>query len=455
MARKRSNINALSRSLGDSSAPIYALDSQRRIIYCNAALTAWLGVEPRRLMGAVCNYHSGGGGERFDPSLLCPPPEAFAGQVQQADLAWVGPDGRTVARRARFIPLPGPEGKALGVLAIVDDQPADTVRGEQPAAEEPTRLHAELSRLLSEIGAGHSLDPLVGAHPAIVRARDVIRLAATSDFRTLVVGPPGSGREHIARAVHYSSAEQEPAPLAPLACNLLDGELLEQTVSSFIASCAELQLEQPPALLLLEIDQLPADSQRALAGLLSIGELSLRTVATARRRLIDLAAEDRFREDLAFSLSTLEIAIPPLSERRTDIPLLIQFFLEKRNAQGGKQLAGCDSEALELLTSYAWPGNVDELAELVGAAWADAEGPLVRAADLPARLQFASQASMRPAAGQDALDLDAFLADVEKELLQRAMRRAKGKKARAARLLGISAARMIRRLQHFGLDPER
>ncbi|MCH5373168.1 MAG: hypothetical protein JJ992_04285, partial [Planctomycetes bacterium] len=97
-----------------------------------------------------------------------------------------------------------------------------------------------------------------------------------------------------------------------------DAELLEQTITSFISSCAELQVEDPATLLLLEVDQLSADAQRVLAGLLSISELNLRTIATARRRLIDLAHEDHFRQDLAYSLSTLEIAIPPLSARRED-----------------------------------------------------------------------------------------------------------------------------------------
>jgi DNA-binding NtrC family response regulator len=237
-----------------------------------------------------------------------------------------------------------------------------------------------------------------------------------------------------------------------LACNLLDAELLEETITSFIASCAELQVEAPATLLLLEADQLSPDAQHVLAGVLSIGELDLRTVSTARRRLIDLTRADCFREDLAFSLSTLEVTIPALSHRRADVPLLAQFFLERENTRGGKQLSGFAEDALDKLVTYAWPGNVDELAEVVSTACQSAVGPLVTSTDLPPQIELTARAASRVPTLDESIQLDDFLAEVEQELLRRALRRAKGNKAQAARLLGVTRARVIRRAEHFGLD---
>jgi len=455
MARTRSNINALSRLLGECPVPVYALDQHRRIVYCNAACVTWLGIEPQQLIGRTCDYHSDlpQRAERPAPDYLCPPPESFSGQAQDGEVAWPGDDGTIRRRRARFVPLGKPDDDATcGVMVFLDVSDAPSPGPPHRSGPATSDLHAMLRQVLNEMGMRFGLDQIIGEHPALVRARDLIRLAATTDSRVLVVGPPGSGRESIARAIHFGGGQREAAPLAPLACNLLDAELLEETITSFIASCAELQVERPATLLLLEVDQLSADAQRVLAGVLTIRELNLRTVATARRRLVDLAREDRFREDLAFSLSTLEITMPALLHRRQDIPLLAQFFLERENMSGGKQLSGFAEDALERLLVYAWPGNVDELAEIVTAACKAAAGPLVTAADLPPRIDLATQATSRPPAPRESIQLDDFLAEVEQELLRRALRRARGNKAKAARLLGVTRARVIRRLEHFGLD---
>ncbi|MCH5373169.1 MAG: transcriptional regulator, partial [Planctomycetes bacterium] len=146
------------------------------------------------------------------------------------------------------------------------------------------------------------------------------------------------------------------------------------------------------------------------------------------------------------------LVLPPLRKRKEDIPLLAQFFVERENAAGGKQLRGFAESALDQLITYGWPGNVDELAETVSAAWKTAVGPLVTASDLPPRIELAARAATRSTASRESIQLDDFLAEVERELLRRALRRAKGNKAKVARMLGVTRARVIRRIEHFGLD---
>jgi DNA-binding NtrC family response regulator len=458
MARTRSNINALSHLLGDCDFPIYALDPQRRFVYGNSACFAWLGIEPRLLVGKRCDYHSSLTHQEGEvvAGHLCPPPEVFMGHECSGEIGWLRADGTLARRLARFLPLGAcVDNCACGALVLTENSDLEGCGNSSTEARQANDGHAALRGMLADLGDRFRVEQIIGDHPAIIRARELIRLAADSHMRTVVFGPPGSGRETIARAVHFGGGVRDLAPLAPMACNLLDAELLSETVASFAASCGELQVEYPGTLLLLEVDQLSPDAQAALAGILNIRELNLRTVATARRSLIDLAAEDRFRQDLAFSLSTLEIDLPPLSQRRDDIPLLAQFFLERCNAGGGKQLSGFAANAVECLLAYAWPGNLQELADCVLAACHRAPGPRVSAEDLPERLAFAAQAASRPAKSSVAIQLDQFLEEVEQELFRRAMQRAKGNKAKVARLLGITRSRAIRRLEHFGLAAER
>ncbi len=452
MTRTRFHIAGLSRLLASAPQPVYALDADRTIVFANGACEAWTGLTADALLGRRCDYQSG---YRSDGSPdpvhgLCPPPEAFLGRRATIDVAARDAAGAWQPRSADCLPLGDEAAGGLGVLVVVRAPATATTAPADRTEPTPDELHQRLRSVLRQSFEGCALGQITGTVPAIARVRQQVQLAGSVDARVLVVGPPGSGRETIARAIHYRGTSS--SPLAPLACNLLDAELLESTIASFVASCAELQIERPAALLLLEVDQLPSDAQQTLAGILSIGELNVRTLATARQSLVDLAAKGQFRKDLAFALSTLTIHVPPLCERLPDVPLLAQFFLERFNAGGGKQLSGFTADALDQLAAYSWPENVDELAELVQRACETAAGPLIQPADLPDKLRATAAADAYPQRTDDTIVLPEFLAEIEKELLQRALRRTKGNKAKAARLVGLPRPRFLRRLQHFGIE---
>jgi DNA-binding NtrC family response regulator len=201
----------------------------------------------------------------------------------------------------------------------------------------------------------------------------------------------------------------------------------------------------------LEVDQLPAEAQAVLAGMLNISEFGLRTLATTSDPLLQLAGAGRFRLDLAFALSTLAIELPPLSARIDDLPLLAQSLLEDGNLDGERQLSGFEPAALDALRAFSWPGNIEELAEVVQSAAQCAAGPRVAFADLPETIRHWSQAATHPPRREERIVLDEFLQEIEKELLVRALAQAKGNKAKAARLLGVTRARVLRRADHFGL----
>ena len=230
-------------------------------------------------------------------------------------------------------------------------------------------------------------------------------------------------------------------PLVPLECGLLDAEMLQSTLRSAI-----LEGKGGGTLLLCEADRLPAESQNALAPLLQNENFPLRVISTATEPLPDLPRRGIYREELAAMLSTITIELPPLANRQDDLPLLAQSLVEEQNARGDRQVGGFTPEALDRLCAYSWPGNIAELAEVVAESHARASSTLIAREDLPERLRLAAEAAARPRRKEEPIQLDEFMARIERELIRRALARAKGNKAKAARLLGLNRPKMYRRM---------
>ena len=424
--------------------PIYALDDERRIVFATAALGTWAGIEVAELVGQQCSYHSAleHDGGAIVAAALCPPPEAFAGQRLSGQLS-SQTSGGTSTRAAEFIPLADGRGGCQGVLVLVA---ASDAPSEDPSASpnEAAALHERLRRFHQVWRDRFQLARLIGDSPAMKQVRAQAALAAAGTGNVLLVGPPGSGRKHVARTIQALVDPERNSPLPVVACGNLTGEQLQ----------AQLTMRRTPsvrAVLLTDVDTLSAEAQTTLAQLWSAAGTSVRVFATSSRPLAECVAKDEFRHDLACMLATLSIALPPLVERRKDLPLLAQAFLEEQNAAGEKQLSGFTMEALQSLAGYSWPGNVGELARFVVEAHAAAEGTTVAARDLPKRLHLAGEATARPRKTPEAIDLAAFLAQVETELIRRALAQAKQNKSKAAKLLGLTRPRLYRRMVQLGL----
>ncbi|MGC3966849.1 MAG: helix-turn-helix domain-containing protein [Pirellulales bacterium] len=204
--------------------------------------------------------------------------------------------------------------------------------------------------------------------------------------------------------------------------------------------------------MLTDVDRMPPDAQTELAGFLKLVELPLRIITTSRTALERLAESGGFRADLAAWLSVLVIEVPPLASRPEDVAPLAQHFVEELNTAGPRQIAGFTSEALDCLAAYAWPGDVAELADVVRAAYGRADGPHITAEALPTRLVYAADARRHAPIEPETIDLDRFLGEIERELIERAVAASKGNKTTAARLLGLSRPRLYRRMLQLGLD---
>jgi DNA-binding NtrC family response regulator len=458
----RSALHDLTKQLDALPDPTYVVDERRRIVFVNKACAAWVGRSVEELVGREVRYRSDD--VSSDPiaavaDALCPPPTSLAGFRSAGEIVLPAAVGeQRQPRRAEFIPLGATSvGTALVLCTVPAPEIAERRSESEVRAElESQRLHALTAQARRDLATRYAPERLLGVSSAIERVRRQIALAAAGDASVLIVGPSGVGKAHTARTIHAARAavagDIETAPFAALDAPTLTAESLQAAIRNLHRQHAAATSRRGGCLLLQHVDRLPSDAQAELAGFLRLGEFPLRLIATTVEPLAAAVAAGRFRADLAAWLSTLVVEIPGLAARPEDVPPLAQHFVEATNLAGEKQLGGCTSEALDLLSQYAWPGNVQELAAVVTAACASAEGPLVTVRELPRKLHLAADADRYAARPDETIVLDEYLAEIEKELLRRALERAKGNKTRAARLVGLTRPRLYRRLVQLGLE---
>jgi DNA-binding NtrC family response regulator len=474
MAPARTSAAELNRLLSSVAAPVYALSDERRIVYMNRACAEWLGEPAEQVIGRTCSFHSSPIVERLDvvAAGICPPPECFGGSRLHGVVSAAAKEGSVARREAEFIPLFDDGENCAAVLAIVGmhDLPTTAVPTANDDAgddmSEAAALHKRLWEFHAALAAPWQFDRLVGTSAAMERVRSQVRLAAGSNVAVLIVGPSGSGRQHVAKAIHYSQANDK-GRLVPLSCSNLGADLLGSKLSALLGHQEEVEnrkrggwtgtlgaaLDRSTGTLLLnDVDDLPIEVQTDLVARLARTPESLSIVSTAQAPLDVRAARGEFLPALASALSTIVIHLPPLAERREDVPLLAQMFLEELNATESKQVRGFSPEALDQLAAYSWPGNIDELAEIVRQSHERAEGAVIGRADLPQQIMLAAAASRRPRREVGPIELEKVLAGIELELIERALRQAKGNKTKAARLLGLTRPRLYRRMVQLGLE---
>jgi len=468
MARQRIKTAELARLFNLADRPVYILDEELTIRFCNDACLDWIGPAAAKLIGRRCAYHTSppgaeGASVEAIAAGLCPPPTVLRGRVVVGTVGAAGAGGTLRRRPARFVPVGLSDEEPLAVIALVepvdldegDDAPADDVAPGSLAPAEPEldQLHDRIRSFRRQAAGRYGADRLLGESPAMRLARARIELAAAGRANVLVVGPTGSGRQHVAHAVHYTVDPAREGTLIPVDCAVLGAELICSTIHALAANPLGERAAQS-TLLLSEADRLPPEIQADTAAAISGKSFLLRVVATSGVPLAELARQGRYGPLLAALLSTIVIELPALGQRREDIPLLAQMFLEEANARGAKQIGGFTPEASDRLDAYGWPGNVDELAAVVAHAHQEAEGAEVELGDLPARLHQAADAAAHPPREEETIRLDEFLGRIERELIHRAMARAKGNKTKAAALLGMTRPRLYRRLVQLGLEEE-
>jgi DNA-binding NtrC family response regulator len=462
----RSIAGQLVRLLDGLAAPVCLFDDERSLVFANQACADWLEISLDRLIGKTAAYSAtAGDGDQAAVNRLCPPPDAFTGRRIDGFVYAFSPNNQTVRRRALFLPLNGSvDASSVPVLVLAASADSEFEATPLPesgnaattAGDEPTLLHERLIRFQNEQAAHHRLDRFVGDSPAMQLARSQARVAIASGANAVITGPPGSGREELARTIHYTTVELARTQrgiernwfLLPLDGSLLTGELIASAVAALSA-----QGRAPAAtILILHLDRVPLEMQSEMVRVFMQRFTGLRFLTTSELSPDALLAQGRLHPLLAAAVGTLVIRLPPLAERREDIPLALQRAIEESNAEGKRQFRGFAPEAIDALVAYSWPGNLTELRRYVANAGERSTGSEILAGDLPQRFSQAAAMARRPQRTDEPIVLADFLTKIERELIERALAQAKGNKARAARQLGLTRPRLYRRMVQLGLE---
>ena len=348
----------------------------------------------------------------------------------------------------------------------------DELRAVVDKALEKKLLFTENRRLRKEL-KNHNRDrTLIGSSAEIRRVSELVTQVADSKANVLISGESGTGKEVVARAIHRQGPRCD-KPFVAVNCaaipeTLLESELFGHVKGAFTGAVQNkeglFETAAGGTLFLDEVGELTLAVQVKL--LRAIQEKSFRRVggskdtqadvrilAASNRRLGEEVAAGRFREDLYYRLNVIEIPLPPLRDRREDVPLLVAHFIEKYAAELENTVTYATDEAMELLIAYHFPGNVRELENVIERAVALSRSGAIDLESLPPAVLSPTENGEPPRiTGTDGVDLEAMLNEYEKGLLIEALQAAKGVKKRASQLVGVSFRSFRYRLEKLGLD---
>jgi two-component system response regulator PilR (NtrC family) len=325
---------------------------------------------------------------------------------------------------------------------------------------ENRQLKQENVLLKRTLGLSHQFSNIIGRSEAMLEVFKMIETVARTNSTILLTGESGTGKGLVAQAIHFHSLRRD-KPMVSLNCgalpeNLLESELFGHMRGSFTGADTNkkglLEVAERGTVFLDEIAEMSAVMQVKLLRVLQerrfrrVGGLEelqadIRVIAATNQDLARAISDGRFREDLYYRINVIPIALPPLRERREDIPLIAEHFLVKYAEQMEKEISGISHEAMELLSQHDWPGNIRELENVMERAVALEASPSILPESLPATVRGETpRALAAPAEGlpESGFDLEAHVKEIEMTYIAEALKRAGGVQVKAAELLGMS-----------------
>jgi len=321
------------------------------------------------------------------------------------------------------------------------------------------KLSGEASHLRQALKERYHIDRIIGRTPGMLEVYKLVAKVSQSSATVLIKGESGTGKELVARAIHYNSARAEgrfvPVDCSSLAEGLLESELFGHVKGAFTgAFTAKKGLFEEANLGTLFLDEVGDISPALQSKLLRVLQehefkrvggtenikVDVRIIAATNKELESLIKEGKFREDLYYRLNVVQIAIPPLRDRKDDIPLLVYHFLEKYNVLNSKELGGVSKEAMESLTKYSWPGNVRELENCIERAVILKRKGFIEPEDLTEQIRAERAApAVLP------------LREMERRSIVQALEKAGWNKMKAAEILGIDRRTLYRMAERYGI----
>lgn len=413
--------------------PIFLLTSAKRIRFVNAAWEALTGVAANDAIGHAC--------QRRGPTAdlyrtLAPSPEAVKGQVDTVRRSVppkeLGPPWWDVT----FVPMRAKDGLGgyLGLITVVAADPPGT----------KAAVPASVAALRDEHARSFTFELLNGSGPAAEKFVNQVRHAAASTAPVWIVGESGSGKETVARVIHHNGPHRDRGffgvDCAGMPDFLLEGILFGRGSFGESGRLGTLYLKEPSAL--------PRDAQQHLLKWLAGPGANVRLICGSSESSATGVAAGRLVPEFLSHFSVIELRVPSLRERMGDLSRIVELILPRLVGADGKPRT-LATEAFDVLRNYSWPGNLRELADVLGDATGD--GP-IRAESLPRSLrEKAVLADLPPGKAEPGPKLDDVLAEVEKRLIGVALAKSNGNATKAAEWLGIARTRLLRRAESFGL----
>jgi len=348
----------------------------------------------------------------------------------------------------------------------------ETLKVQVRRALEQRALRRENVWLRREIETKYRFENIVGKSPRMQELFETILQVAGSRATVLVTGERGTGKELVARAIHFNSPRKG-SPFVPLNCSAIPHELMESELfghvkGAFTGAVASRQgvfeLAHGGTLFLDEISEIPLTLQVKLLRVIQEREfrcvggtkevrVDVRIISATNRDLTEAAVKGLFRDDLFDRLNVVQLNVPPLRDRAEDIPLLVYHFLQRFSSEVERPIKLVAPEALALLEAYQWPGNVRELENLIERAVTLARSDRIDVADLPESILRSSQHQPAPIElPSGGVSIERVVADIERSLLEQALWRTGGVQTKAAELLGCSLRSFRYLVKKYGID---
>jgi two-component system NtrC family response regulator len=331
-------------------------------------------------------------------------------------------------------------------------------------------MEKEIDYLRKEVTEKYSFPNIHGDHPKMREIFEIINKVAQTDATILIQGESGTGKDLIAKTIHYNSLRRE-KPLVTVNCgalteSLLTSELFGHRRGSFTGAVKDtigrFQAADGGTLVLDEIGEIPINLQKTLLRVIEekefekVGDsqstkVDVRIISTTNRNLQEEVTKGNFREDLFYRLSIVPVTIPPLRERTSDIPLLVNYFLKK--LQKGKVSTRIEPEVMEQLKTFSWSGNVRELANIIQQMMVFCRKNTITIDDLPPQLFLKEGMEQRKEGGK--IQLVKMVSDLEKKWIVSKLKESNWNQEKAAKLLGITRKMLTNRINKYNIKPQK
>lgn len=328
-----------------------------------------------------------------------------------------------------------------------------------------------LRQMISET---FEFENMIGSSKAMTELYDIVKQVTSTDSTLLIQGESGTGKEVLAKAIHFNSPRKE-EPFVVVNCGAIPEHLLESELFGYKRGAFTGAKDNKPGkfeaankgtILLDEISELPLNLQVKILRVLQSMEIDkigavkpvkvdVRVIAATNKDLEDLIKKDMFREDLYYRLSVIPIILPTLKERKEDIPLLVNHFINKFSEKYGRQHINIDKEVFKIFNNYSWPGNIRELENLVHRLVVLSKSSSIDISDLPDYIRFSEEDPGQKYMGLTIPDDGIDLEEVQKELIRQALLKKSWNQTQAAKLLNISRNSLIYHMNKYELEREK